>query len=95
MKACARALAPGLSLEIEQPRAVTNEAINRKRLGEQVRGVELRVDVLHVKLPLGSQLTHLKVTTVDVARPVARLAVAGELHGTRVVDVDEGDSSIL
>ena len=58
-------------------------------------GVELRVDVLHVKLPLGSQLTHLEVTTVDVARPVARLAVAGELHGTRVVDVDEGDSSIL
>ena len=51
-----------------------------------------RVNVMHVELTESAQLTDLEITTIDVARTVARFAIAGELNCTTVVDVERRDA---
>ena len=42
-----------------------------KGLGEQVGGVSLCIDVLHLEMTLEGQLTHLEIAAINVPRPMA------------------------
>ena len=67
-----------------------DERIEGQGLGQQVGGIVRCGHLDHTQHALERQLAHLEVAAVYVARAVARLLVARELDGSRVVHVDLG-----
>ena len=66
------------------------EVLKLEVLGEHIRVIKRGRDKLHPQRAGSFQLTHLEETSINVTRPVARLAIAGELDGARSIDVQHG-----
>ena len=72
--------------QIEKSAAVLLELGRLERLGQQVRRVVVRADVLGPQRAQRLELAHLEVPAIDVTRPMAGLAIARQLNRARVVD---------
>lgn len=64
-------------------------------LGEEVGVIELALHVFDFDNLPGYELAHFKEAPIDVSRPVARFAVAGELDSSCIVDAQGGRSLLL
>ena len=63
------------------------EPVSLQRLSQNVSMIIVGADVLNHNLTISNQLAELQVAPLDVARPLARLLILGELDRSLVVHV--------